>query len=359
MDLSSFSVILQVAIVLGLIVFVHELGHFLVAKGVGVGVERFSLGFGPKLLSKRFGETEYLISAVPLGGYVKMVGEDMAETVDPDLEQRSFAHKSVGRRFLIVFAGPFFNFLAAFVVFSLTFLSFGVTVPLDAPKIGEVQPGWPAQKAGLAPGDEVLSVAGVPVKTWEELAKQIRQSQGQETRLSVKKGADGQIVEVVVKPELRADPVGSGGAKKYAIGITPTSELQAVSLAEGIQLGAEQTWLWTWLIMENLMKLVRGQVSAEELGGPILIAQVASQQARLGLNYLLRFAAILNVNLAVFNLLPIPVLDGGHLLFCAIELLLGRPLSVRSREMAWRVGFLLIVTLIVLVFYNDIARLVG
>ena len=359
MDLSSFSVILQVVIVFGLIVFVHELGHFLVAKWVGVGVERFSLGFGPKLLGKRLGETEYLISAVPLGGYVKMVGEDMGETVDPDLEQWSFSHKPVGQRFLIVFAGPFFNLLAAFVVFSVTFLSFGVSVPIDAPKIGGVQTGWPAQKAGLEPGDEVLSVAGVPVKTWEELATQIRHSQGQEVRLSVKKGVDGQIVELVVKPELRDDPVGGGDAKKYVIGIMPASQLQAVSLGEAIQLGAGQTWFWARLIVENVVKLVRGQVSAEELGGPILIAQVASQQARLGLNYLLRFAAILNVNLAVFNLLPIPVLDGGHLLFCSIELLLGRPLSVRSREMAWRVGFLVIVTLIVLVFYNDIARLVG
>src|SRR6266508_5852894 len=199
MDLSSFSVILQVVIVFGLIVFVHELGHFLAAKWVGVGVERFSLGFGPKLLSKQLGETEYVLSAVPLGGYVKMVGEDVGETVDPDLEQRSFSHKPVGQRFLIVFAGPFFNVLAAFVVFSVTFLSFGASVPIDAPQVGGVMPGLPAHQAGLEKGDEVLSIGGVPVKTWDELAKQIQQSQGQELRLSVKKKADGQIVELVIK----------------------------------------------------------------------------------------------------------------------------------------------------------------
>jgi regulator of sigma E protease len=357
MDFSSFAVILQVVIVFGLIVFVHELGHFLAAKWFGVGVERFSLGFGPKLLSKRVGETEYLLSAVPLGGYVKMVGEEIGEEVDPDTQRWSFAHKPVSKRFLIVFAGPFSNFLWAFIIFSVTFLSFGVNLPIDAPTIGGVVPNLPAQKAGLERGDEVLSVSGSAVKTWEELAKQIQQSQGQETRLSVKKAKDGQTVELVVKPELRDDPM--GGSTKYAIGITPDSRQEAVSFTQAVQLGAQETWSWTKLIAGSLVKLVRGEVSAKELGGPILIAQVAGQQARLGLDYLLRFAAIINVNLAVFNLLPIPVLDGGHLLFFSIEMLLGRPLSMRSREMAWRVGFLVIVMLIVLVFYNDIARLVG
>ena len=143
------------------------------------------------------------------------------------------------------------------------------------------------------------------------------------------------------------------------IGIERAFQTQTVSFGQAIKIGAEQTWLWTKLILQSLVMLVKGEVSTKELGGPILIAQVAGQQARLGLDYLLRFAAVINVNLAVFNLLPIPVLDGGHLLFFLIEFLLGRPLSVRSREMAWRVGFLVIATLIMLVFYNDIARLVG
>ena len=139
----------------------------------------------------------------------------------------------------------------------------------------------------------------------------------------------------------------------------PAVQTKTVSLGEALVLGMEHTWMWSKMIAGSLFKLVRGEVSAKELGGPILIAQVAGQQAKLGLEYLLRFAAIINVNLAVFNLLPIPVLDGGHLLFFSIEAILGRPLSMRSREMAWRVGFLVIVTLIVIVFYNDIARLVG
>lgn len=359
MDFSNIFVILQVIIVFGLIVFVHELGHFLAAKWAGVGVERFSLGFGPKIFGKQVGETEYMISAIPLGGYVKMVGEEIGEDVDPQLQQISFSHKSVGKRFLIVFAGPSSNLFWAFVIFTITFLSFGVTLPLDTPHIGGVQDGWPAQKAGIEAGDEVLSVGGTPVTTWEDMAKQIQVAQGKETLLAVKKKTSGQTVELTVTPELRDDPVGGEGAKKYAIGITPATLEKTVGVGEALVLGVEQTWLWTKLITVSLFKLFRGEVSAKELGGPILIAQVAGQQAKLGLDYLLRFAAIINVNLAVFNLLPIPVLDGGHLLFFSIEAILGRPLSMRSREMAWRVGFLVIVTLIVLVFYNDIARLVG
>jgi regulator of sigma E protease len=358
MDFSNIFVILQVIIVFGLIVFVHELGHFLAAKWAGVGVERFSLGFGPKVLGKQVGETEYLLSAVPLGGYVKMVGEEIGEPVDPATEQLSFSHKPVGKRFFIVFAGPLSNFVWAFIIFSITFLSFGVTVPLDAAKIGGVVPNLPAQKAGLQPGDEILSVAGTPVKNWEELADRIQHSQGQETHLAVKK-KDGQTVAVVVTPEWRSAQPGGNGQPGYVIGIERVFQSQAVSFGEALKIGAEQTWLWTKLIFQSLVMLFKGEVSAKELGGPILIAQVAGQQARLGLDYLLRFAAVINVNLAVFNLLPIPVLDGGHLLFFLIEFLLGRPLSVRSREMAWRVGFLVIATLIVLVFYNDIARLVG
>jgi len=358
MDLSNMAVIIQVIVVFGLIVFVHELGHFLAAKWAGVGVERFSLGFGPKVIGKRVGETEYLLSAIPLGGYVKMVGEEMGEEIDPKLEQLSFSHKPVGKRFVIVSAGPLSNIFWAFVIFSVTFLSFGVNLPIDAPQIGGLQVGWPAEKAGLEVGDEVQSVDGIAVKTWEEMAKLIQQGDGKETQLVVKK-ASGETVTLSIVPELRDDPAGDTGAKKYAIGITPAVQVKAVAAGEAILLGAEQTWLWTKMIVGSLFKLFRGEVSTKELGGPILIAQVAGQQAQLGLDYLLRFAAIINVNLAIFNLLPIPVLDGGHLLFFSMEAILGRPISLRSREMAWRVGFFVILSLIVLVFYNDIARLVG
>jgi regulator of sigma E protease len=172
----------------------------------------------------------------------------------------------------------------------------------------------------------------------------------------VKRAKDESTVELTVQPESRDDPM--GGEKKFAIGITADSRVESVSLGRAITLAVQETWMWTKLIFQNLFMLVTGSASPKELGGPILIAQVAGQQAKLGLDYLLRFAAIINVNLAVFNLLPIPILDGGHLLFFSIEAVLGRPPSLRARELALRFGFLVILTLIVFVMYNDIARIV-
>jgi regulator of sigma E protease len=296
------------------------------------------------------------LSAVPLGGYVKMIGEEQGEELSPEVDlEKSFSHKSLSRRFLIVFAGPFSNIIWAFITFVILFVTFGLHVPLDLPRIGGIVPNLPAAKAGLERGDEVLSVAGVPVATWKELADRIQQSQGTPVALSVKK-SDGRTVELTVTPESRDDP--STGTSRYAIGITADSKVESVSFRRALSVAAQETWGWTKLIFQNLLMLATGNVSPKELGGPILIAQEAGRQAKLGLDYLLRFAAIINVNLAVFNLLPIPILDGGHLMFFSIEALLGRPPSVRSREMALRFGFLVIITLIVFVMYNDIARIV-
>ena len=321
------------------------------------GFERFSLGFGPKLFGRTIGETEYMLSAVPLGGYVKMIGEETGEEVAPEDEARSFNKQSLLGRFLIVAAGPSANFLTAFVLFSVAFVSFGVPVPIEEAQIGAVVPDSPAQQAGIQDGDTIVSISGAAVQTWEDMAERIRSSQGQELLLVVQREGSQQPVEITVTPELREDtPDNATG--RYAIGIIPASRLEDVSAGRAVVMGAEQTWALSVMIVQTVGKLIQGDVSTKELGGPILIAQVAGQQARRGISYLMHFTALINVNLAVFNLLPIPILDGGHLLFLFIELLLGRPPSLRSREMAFRVGFLVIVSLVVLVFYNDIARLV-
>lgn len=357
MDLSTLDVIWKVVVVFGLIVFVHELGHFSVAKLIGVGVERFSLGFGPKLVGRTVGETEYLISAVPLGGYVKMIGEETGEEIAAADIPRSFLHQSLTSRFLIVAAGPCANFVTAFVLFSLAFVSFGMPVAVEEARIGAIVPDSPAQRAGLQAGDEVVSISGRRVQTWEEMAEHIRGSQGEELSLQVKRVGSQQPFELVVSPELRQEAALEERGR-YVIGIMPDSRLEQVSAGRAVVLGAEQTWALSVLIVQTVGKLIQGEVSTKELGGPILIAQVAGQQAQRGLSHLIHFTALINVNLAIFNLLPIPILDGGHLLLLFIELLLGRPLSLRSREVAFRVGFLVIISLVVLVFYNDIARLV-
>lgn len=357
MDLSTLDVILKVVLVFGLIVFVHELGHFTVAKLVGVGVERFSLGFGPKVLGRTIGETEYVLSAIPLGGYVKMIGEETGEEVAPEDEGRSFNHQSLLGRFLIVAAGPCANFITAFGLFSLAFVSFGVPVPIEEAQIGTVVPDSPAHKAGIQNGDTIVSISGVAVQTWEDMAERIRNSKGEELLLVVQRKGKEQPVEISVAPELREDSPGDGTGR-YAIGIIPATRSEDVSAGRAVVMGAEQTWALSVMIVQTVGKLIQGDVSTKELGGPILIAQVAGEQARRGVDHLMHFTALINVNLAIFNLLPIPILDGGHLLFLCIELLLGRPPSLRSREMAFRVGFLVIVSLVVLVFYNDIARLV-
>jgi regulator of sigma E protease len=231
-------------------------------------------------------------------------------------------------------------------------------VPSDTAQVGGVVKGMPADKAGLEKGDIVLGMAGEAVRTWKDLAERIQRSEGKAILLQVEKASDGRTVEVTVQPELRSEGTGDLGNPIYVIGIERVLNLQEVSAIRALMLGIEQTYMWTWLILEGVGKLILGEVSRGDLGGPILIAQIAGQQAQLGLDYLLRFIAIISVNLAVLNLLPIPVLDGGHLFFFLIEFLIGRPVSVRYREVAWRMGFLFIILLIVFVFYNDIARMI-
>ena len=238
------------------------------------------------------------------------------------------------------------------MVFSVSFAWFGVSVPSDSPKIGGVVRNMPAEAAGFGPGDEIVSVDGIKTETWEELAQEIQKSNGERISVAVRKENMDQAVVRQLVPQLKENgPIG----KVYVIGIQRVFTNERVTVYRAVGLGIEQTWLWTRLIVDSVIKLFSGQVSTAELGGPILIAQVAGEQARLGTEHLLRFTAVINVNLAIFNLLPIPVLDGGHL----IELLMGRPLTDRTKEMALRFGFIVIASLVVLVFYNDISRLVS
>lgn len=362
---------------IALIIFVHELGHFLVAKRCGVEVMVFSLGFGPKLWAFRSGETEYRVSLIPLGGYVRMAGQDdlrdaaggedplEAGSGDPELEgsgdpTRRFSAKSLGQRAAIVAAGPAVNIFFAFLLFALAAAFYGTPVAVDEARIAGVREGGPAAAAGLAGGDTVTAVDGRSVAGWDELAGQVRASHGRALSLTVVDGG-GQSRRVTVTPaeHEQRDMFGEITGQTWMIGIERAFETEPVGVFEAVGLGARQTWFWTRVIFETLARLFQGRVSATDLGGPIMIAQEAGRRAANGLEPLLRFMALISVNLGVINVLPIPVLDGGHLLFFGIEALRGRPLSLRYRELAQRVGVFFLLALMVFVVFNDISRIVG
>ncbi len=349
-------------VALGLLVFVHELGHFLTAKRLGVKVLRFSIGFGPIVWAVRRGETEYALSAFPLGGYVKMLGQ---EDVGPEDEEavaaepeRAFSSQSTGRRAAIVFAGPAMNFVFAFVVYALLFLAVGAEIPSHEPRVGGVAMGAPAEKAGLQAGDRIVSVDGRPIESWEALSKTVVDSGGKPLELIVERG--GVRFPTTVTPELRASRTvfGEDLPPVYRIGIEASRDWQRVGPVEAVWMAGQQTWAATAVVGKGFLLMVRGRVPLRELGGPIAIARAAGQQAKAGARYFFSMLAFLSINLGVLNLLPIPALDGGHLAFFAVEGLMRQPLRPRHREIAQQVGLLLLLTLMVFVFYNDIHRLV-
>jgi len=361
MQISSFAfTVLSFAVALGVLVFVHELGHFMVAKRLGVKVLRFSIGFGPVLLRWRRGETEYALSAFPLGGYVKMLGEDADEEASEAAAEpeRAFSTQAPRRRAAIVFAGPAMNFVFAFLTYALLFLVVGIEMPSNEPRVGGVTADLPAEKAGLQVGDRITAVNGTAIATWEQLSRMVVDSQGAALTLRVER--DGTQLPVVVTPTLRETHtlLGEPAEKVYRIGIEASHEWEAVGPVRALTVAAQQTWTATSMVAGGLVLMVRGRVPLRELGGPIAIARAAGQQARAGIRYFLSMLAFLSINLGVLNLLPVPALDGGHLAFFAVEGLMRRPLRPRQREIAQQVGLLVLITLMVFVFYNDIHRLV-
>jgi regulator of sigma E protease len=438
-------------VVLGILIVVHELGHFLMARLAGVGVERFSIGFGPVLWRFRGKETEYCVSAIPMGGYVKMMGDDenpleggKTSTIDP---AKAFNGKPLAARFLIVFAGPAMNFVLAAVIAGLMFMLVGRPVapalvgrvtdgspaaqaglktgdrlvaidgkpvqywedlarivqaargralqvtaqgpagertvaltpaqtkrkdlfgdeqtvweigasPYIPAAIGDTVAGDPADQAGLKAGDVVVALEGQPVLSWDELAERIHQRAGQPTRLEVKRGAE--TLAITVTPKKGKIPGADGKETEVGlVGIRPGGSVTMVrsnpisALWEGVAWSGDVT-MKTAI---GLYKIVVGQLDRSNIGGPIQIAKTAGEQARQGIVSLALFTAVISINLFLLNLLPVPMLDGGHLLFFAFEAVLGRPLSVRKREVAQQVGFALLMLLMVFAFYNDFKRI--
>lgn len=356
--------ILSFLIVLGLLIFVHELGHFLLAKLFRIRVLTFSLGFGPRLAGFTAGGTDYVLSAFPLGGYVKMHGEDPGEELALSERAGAFSLCPVWQRFLVVAAGPLFNLLFAVVLFSGLYWHTGIPHPLDTTRIGSVDPKSPAAAVGIKPGDVIRSINGTSINGWQEVSREIRRGGGipeAPDKLTITVDRAGKFITFAVTPEMREvkSIFGEVVEQRLMIGIGRADEVkyEDATIFSATNAGLAQTWNFTVLTVVGIGKIIQRVVPASDIGGPILIAQVAGQQLKTGWMNFVSFMALVSVNLAVLNLLPVPVLDGGHLFFYVLETIMRRPISIRTREMWQQVGIVLLGTLMVFVFYNDLVRL--
>ncbi len=427
---------------LAALIFVHELGHFLIARKCGVTVEKFSIGFGPKIVGFKSGGTEYLIAAIPLGGYVKMKGEDPGEELDDT--QGSFSAATVYQRLAIAFGGPLFNILFAIVIYIGVYM---VGMPTSGTAVGKVHDNSPAQAAGLKTGDRIIEIDGEKTLYWHQLLKIVHNAPGkkmefvierdpqtvftipiipkagetsdlfgdkqtvgligierlerkiffieggspadkagfqigddilsidgieirggsdlkiaadkpgQELTFRVLRNNQEQIIKVTPEPKMGIDL--KGKEVRYGhmgFGVSGVMVTEQYSLPGAVLRGLEQTWDRIYLISVSIKKLFTGSISAKTIGGPILIFQVYGQQAEMGLNYFIMLTAFLSINLGLLNLLPIPILDGGHILFFLIEIIKGKPVSEANRERAAQVGLFMLLSLMVFAFYNDLMR---
>lgn len=438
-------------IVLGILVAFHELGHFLAARWVGVKVLKFSLGFGPKLVGRKMGETEYLLSAIPLGGYVKLFGEDETEATTQEDRARSFAHQGLWGKVLIVSAGPGFNFILAYFIFA-GWLATGAPLPIPTfqdltPDIEAMAPGSPADTAGIQVGDRISRINGQDISTRAEVFDAVAKSNGQPLTLEIKRGE--QVKTLTVTPAAFPGPQAAGQEPGYYLGVeetpplvtsvsqnspaakagleagdhvvkirdqtihtwsqmtgivkeSPNRELPIEVLREGRRLsltvtpsaektmvngqsvevgkigiagpggrsimrsstplqslydGFRATWGLTELTIVGLYKMIVGDISSKNIGGPLTIANISGEAAAQGASNVIYLIAILSINLGVLNLLPIPILDGGHLLFFLIEGILRKPLGERQRELAQQAGLVLLVGVMIFAFWNDLERI--
>ncbi len=351
-------------IVLTPIVFVHELGHFWVARRNGVRVETFSIGFGPELFgwTGRSG-TRWKISAIPLGGYVKMYGDDGVASTPGEAvrhmsdEERavSFHHKRLGQRIAVVAAGPIANFLFAAVIFWGLFAIYGQ--PFTPPDVGAIVPGSAAERAGMEVGDRVVQISGKTIERFEDIQRIVQLNLDRPIEIVVLR--EGREVRLNGTPMVVVETDPSGGSVRIArLGIRGSGmEFVRHPPHQALWRGIEETYNHTAGTLRALSQMILGQRTADDLGGPIRIAQMSGEVARGGLAGLLMLMAVLSVNLGLINLFPIPLLDGGHLLFYAAEGLLGRPLAARTQDYGFRIGMVLIFSLMIFSVWNDLVQL--
>jgi regulator of sigma E protease len=332
---------------------VHEFGHFIAAKRIGVRVEKFSFGFGPKLFSVHRGDTEYLVSAIPLGGYIKMAGDEPGESLTG--KSFEFLSRSIWERFQVIFAGPLLNYVLAFLIFSVIFM-FGS--PTLTTEVGSLLKDYPAEKSGLMVGDKVVRADGKDVKYWEDMTEIIRKHLEGPIKLTIEKS--GKMSEVEIQPVIRDVKDIFGKHTKIALlGIAPSQKIESVRYGffESFSKGFKKVIDLTAITYKAIWSIATGSLSVKEsMTGPIGIFIITGKAAEMGLIYLFHLMAMLSASLAIFNLLPLPVLDGGHILFLFVEKLRGKPLSVKVQENIANAGVGLLILLTVFIFYNDIVK---
>jgi regulator of sigma E protease len=363
------SYVIPFLVVLTVVVFIHELGHFLVGRWCGVGVNAFSIGFGPEIVgfTDRHG-TRWKLSAIPLGGYVKFAGDingasvpDAASLSRMSAEERavSFHHKTVVQRAAVVAAGPIANFILAIAIFSA--ITYVGGRQILAPRVDVVQPGSAAEKAGFRPGDLVLSINGRSISSFTDMQRIVSASADDEISVTIDR--DGRQMTLTAVPDLKEQETPFGKQRIGLLGLQASrgpEDLKHVKygLLESIRLGTYETWYVVERTFTYIGRLVVGRESADQLSGPIRIAQVSGQVANLGgPSGLVSLVAVLSVSIGLINLFPIPLLDGGHLLFYGIEALRGRPLSDRAQEIGFRIGLAIVVMLMLFATWNDIVHL--
>ncbi len=438
---------LSAIILLGIIIFIHELGHFLFAKVLGVRVLKFSLGFGPKIVGKKYGDTEYLISSIPLGGYVKMLGENTEDELNEEDKPFAYNFQPVWKRVIIVVSGPFFNLAFAVLLFIIIFIS---GIPTPYPDVGKISENSSAVKAGFLTGDRVLAIDGNVIQSWDEIDKSLHKSSGKTLLFKVKRGKE--VIELPVTPvhksgknilgedegywdigispliypvvgevikggraedagmkrgdrivEIDGTPIKTWqdmteiihsnpekplhfkierdnriiissitpekksltllGSEEQEIGIIGIKHIgndfiKKYSIPEAVSLGVQKTWDISVLTFIVIIKLIQRVLPMDIIGGPIFILQMAGEQASRGLLDFFFFMAVINVNLGILNLLPIPILDGGHILFLSIEAIRRKPLNEKIIAISQRVGIAVIITIMAFALYNDIMRLI-
>jgi regulator of sigma E protease len=355
--------------VLTIVVFFHELGHFLVARWCGIKVLVFSIGFGPEIVgfNDRYG-TRWKVSAVPLGGYVKFFGDDNAASV-PDHaaaagmseaeKQDSFIHKKVGARAAVVAAGPIANFILAIAIFAGIFMTIGKQT--TSARVDAVQAGSAAESAGFKPGDLVIGINGDKIDSFADMQRVVSVSAGEPLKVEVERG--GVHVTIKAVPELKELKDNFGNVHRLGVlGISRSMQpgdikTQKFGPLSAVVMGAQETWFVVDRTLSYIGGVFAGRESADQLGGPIRIAQVSGQVATAGFAALIHLTAVLSVSIGLLNLFPIPLLDGGHLLFYGIEAARGRPLSERAQEFGFRIGLAIVVMLMIFATFNDILHL--